>query len=493
MECRTTYGPYNRLVRLGIFGLLVALGIGLASCGSGSNSSSGMGSANVTMSDPPFNGTYSSVWVTVDDVSASVSGTSDTGWVSLVSNLSDTSGAIKAVQLDLMHLPANGKCLLAQLGSTSSLPAGDYQQIRLKLVANDATGVTLLSPSGESTTNQCANVNAWNCVLPNGGALTTLNLDSQAQTGEKIPPGQVMGGPIHVAAGSSVDINLDFNADRSIIQEGTGLFRLHPVLVAYQVSQNLTGISGQVVQGTVVSNALQVSTTGVPNANVALEMSANNPVDGSNSVDLIGNSVAVTDSNGNFDFCPLPAGPFDVVADAGSGSTPAYNATIVTGVPNGTQLSVPLLAEAASGAGGTLAGLVTATPANSSATSISANVYALQQATASVEFAVPLLAGSNPMIAQVNVPCSAGACTTVAPVFSLVLPASNPLVGAYAASGITWTLPSLVATPSYKVEATCTGSASPPPLAQFSSSQTVTAGATTTMPAGQPPSLTGCE
>ena len=476
------------IANLGIFALLVLATFVLVRCG-GTSSTAGMGSANVTMSDPPSGSQFSDVWVTVDGVSASISGTSDSGWQTLVSGLSST-GSITAVQLDLMHLPANGQCLLAQLGSTSSLPAGDYQQIRLQLVANTATGVTLLSPSGESTTNQCASVNAWNCALPNGGTLTALNLSSQAQTGLKIPPGQVMGGPISVAAGKSVDINIDFNAGRSIVMQGNGQYRLDPVLVAYQTSQNLTGISGQVVQGNIVTNALQATTTPVAGANVALEM-ATGPTDGSINVDTIGNYLHAADANGNFDFCPLPSGPFDIVASAGSGAltTGNYNATIITGVPNGTKLSVPLLSE--TGGPATLAGLVTATAASNTATSITGNVYALQTATGSLEFAVPLFTGSNPAISQVSVPCTAGNCTTAAPVFSLVVPASNPLVGAFSSGNITWTIPTGT-TVNYKVEATCsTGSGT---VGTFSTpASTVTAATTTTLPSGQPPSLSNCQ
>jgi hypothetical protein len=449
-----------------------------------------MGSANVTMSDPPSGSQFDDVWVTVDGVSASTSATSDSGWQTLVSGLS-SNGSIKAVQLDLLHLPANGQCLLAQLGSTQSLPAGDYQQIRLQLVPNNATNVTLISPSGESTTNQCSSVSGWNCAMPTGGSLTILNLSSQAQTGLKIPPGQVMGGPIHVSAGSSVDINLDFNAGRSIVMQGNGQYRLDPVLVAYQVSQNLTGISGQVVQGNIVSNALQMTTTAVPGANVALEMAPTTPTDGSISVDTIGNYLTSADSNGNFDFCPLPAGPFDVVANAGSSAstTGSYNATIITGVPNGTQVTVPLLAE--TGGPATLAGLVTATAASNTATSITANVYALQAATSSLEFAVPLLSGSNPAISQVSVPCTAGNCTTVAPVFSLVVPASNPLVGAFSSGSVNWTIPTGT-TVNYKVEATCNNGSGT--VGTFSTpASTVTAATTTTLPSGQPPSLSNCQ
>jgi hypothetical protein len=299
-----------------------------------------------------------------------------------------------------------------------------------------------------------------------------------------------MGGPIHVGSGQSVDINIDFNAGRSIVMQGNGQYRLDPVLVAYQTSQNLTGISGQVVQGNIVTNALQMTTTAVPGANVALEM-ASGTTDGSSSVDLIGNYLHAADANGNFDFCPLPAGPFDVVVSAGAAATTTgnYNATIVTGVPNGSQISVPLLPE--TGGPATLAGLVTATSSSSTATSVTANVYALQAATSSLEFAVPLFSGSNPAISQVSVPCTAGNCTTTAPVFSLVIPASNPLVGAYSSGSVNWTIPTGT-TVNYKVEATCTtGSGT---TGSFSTpASTVTAATTTTLPSGQPPSLSNCQ
>jgi hypothetical protein len=480
---------HKSIANLGIFALLVLSTFVLVRCGS-TSSSAGVGSANVTMSDPPSGSQFSHVWVTVDGVSASVNSSGDTGWQTLVSGLSST-GATNAVQLDLLNLPANGQCLLAQLGSTSSLPVGDYQQIRLQLVPNNATNVTLLSPSGESTTNQCANVNGWNCAMPTGGSLTILNLSSQAQTGLKIPPGQIMGGPIHVGDGQSVDINIDFNAGRSIVMQGNGQYRLDPVLVAYQVSQNLTGISGQVVQGSIVSNAVQMTTTGIPGANVALEMAPTTPIDGSINVDTIGNYLTGSDQNGNFDFCPLPPGPFDVVVSAGAGGTTTgnYNATIITGVTNGTKVTVPMLPE--TGGPATLAGLVTATAANNTATSITANVYALQSATSSLEFAVPLLSGSNPAISQVSVPCTSGNCTTVAPVFSLVIPASNPLVGAFSSGSINWTIPTGT-TVNYKVEATCSTSSGT--VGTFSTpASLVTAATTTTLPSGQPPSLSNCQ
>jgi hypothetical protein len=63
-------------------------------------------------------------------------------------------------QIDLLSAP-DAECLLALLGSTSGLPPGKYQQIRIILVANDASGVTLSTNGG---INECAGVGVLNCV-----------------------------------------------------------------------------------------------------------------------------------------------------------------------------------------------------------------------------------------------------------------------------------------------------------------------------------------
>lgn len=79
------------------------------------------------------------------------------------------------------------------------------------------------------------------------GSIHEIRLSSEAQTGLKIPPGQIMGGAIQVAAGQSVDLNIDFNACFSIVHKGNGAFRLKPALTAGVVSANNSGIGGQVV------------------------------------------------------------------------------------------------------------------------------------------------------------------------------------------------------------------------------------------------------
>ena len=190
--------------------LVIAVAVVVSCTGGNKNNmmtNPSMGTVAVSISDPPScaaavgaaakrPGTFSNVWITIVSVKAHISATadpSDSGWQELAPQLNSA-----PVQVDLLNLPANGQCLLQQLGS-ASLPPGDYQQIRLILLANAATS---MAPSA----NACASLgNVFNCVKDSSG-LHTLDLSSEANTGLKIPPGQIMGGPLHVAADQSVDL-----------------------------------------------------------------------------------------------------------------------------------------------------------------------------------------------------------------------------------------------------------------------------------------------
>jgi hypothetical protein len=285
-----------------------------------------MGTVQVSISDPPScmppNGNFMHVFITVRSVQAHASATADdntAGWQELAPQL-----ASAPMQIDLFSKP-DTTCVLAQLGS-ASLPAGSLQQIRLLLLSNSpAAGAAVPSP------NACAG-QGFNCVVLDDGTIHELVLNSQDNTGLKIPPGQIMGGPIQVAAGQSVDLNIDFNACASIHREGNGAYRLKPTLTAGVVSANASGIGGQVVdsvtQKPVVGNVI-----------VALEQP-----DGMGIDRIV--MQAAADSQGNFRFCPLPMGTFDVVVVALGPSNLPYNATAIVNVPNGTNLNViPLIAE----------------------------------------------------------------------------------------------------------------------------------------------------
>ena len=482
--------------------VLVVVAVVVISCGGTSSftPTQGMGTINLSISDPPScmastsgtaapapvggtaspAGTFTNVFVTIRSIRAHTSTTADdnsSGWQELAPQLVSA-----PAQVDLLHLPASGngvQCLLEQLGSTS-LPAGDYQQIRLILLANVAT----TGPVPAS--NACASLgNFFNCVVNSTGT-HTLDLTSEAITGLKIPPGQIMGGPIHVAAGQSVDLNIDFNTCNSIHKEGNGNFVLKPALTGGVVSANKTGISGQIVDS--------VTSQPVAGAIVTLQFADKSGTD----------RIAmqqVTDSTGNFGFCPLPSGAmFDVVTDALTASGTAYNATVVLNVPGGTNLgAVPLVAETPPTAGtstgpGTIQGTITAINGTTGA-SIDVDVSALQSVTVSGTihtFTVPLFANSIAAGITVN---SSTSCPTGAPTgsfcgsYTLIVPASNPTIGTFSAGKTTITPPA-AGDVLYTVEADATNPTSGATMCSPSSQTTskdstamplkVTAGATTT-------------
>jgi len=489
-----------------LLGLLTAVvAVIIVSCGGNTSSvpGPGMGTVQVSISDPPScaaatsgatavaaggtaapGGTFISVFVTIRSIQAHISATADntsSGWQELAPQLVST-----PVQVDLLNLPANGQCLLEQLGSTS-LPAGDFQQIRLILLANAA-------PSGPTpSSNACSSLgNVFNCVVDSTGT-HTLDLSSEANTGLKIPPGQIMGGPIHVAAGQSVDLNIDFNTCASIIKEGNGNFRLKPTLTAGVVSPNLTGISGQIVDS--------VTSQPIAGAIVTLQFA-----DKSGTDRIV--MQQLTDPTGHFSFCPLAAGAvFDVVADAiissGAASstvTTAYDATVVFNVTGGTNLgAIPLVAETPATAGastapGTIQGTITAINGTTGAI-IDADISALQSVTISSTshtFTVPLFPNSNAADVMVT---SSVSCPTGTPKgafcgsYTLVVPASNPAVGTFSAGKTTITPPA-TGDVLYTVEADATNPTSDAAMCSPSSQTTskdatamplkVTAGATTT-------------
>ena len=398
------------------------------------------GTINVSISDPPScmppngNGQFTHVFITVRSVQAHIDPKADDNspdWHELAPQLANA-----PMQIDLFA-PAQTNCVLAQLGS-NSLPAGSYQQIRLLLVSN--------SPAAGAATpseNKCAG-NGFNCVVLSDNSVHELQLSSQDNTGLKIPPGQIVGGPIQVAAGQSVDLNIDFNACASIVVEQNGTaYRLKPTLTAGQVSPNNSGIGGQVVD----------SVTKAPiNGKVMVAIEQTD----STGVDRILMETAA-DANGNFRFCPLPTGMFDIVVDAVDAKNVPYNATAILNVPNGTNLSgILLVAETGATAPAVLQGFVTATKGTSAATA-DVTLAALQTVTpsgsASRQITVPLESiaaigtttavdstGAISVESNMNCPTSDPPNSNCAQ-YTLVVPASNPNVGLFSSSGVAYTAP----------------------------------------------------
>jgi hypothetical protein len=419
---------------------------GLIGCGgtTAPSISNAMGTVNVSLSDPPSckapsgmttiaPGSFSHVYVTIRSVQAHTSATADDstpGWQELAPQLANA-----PQQIDLFAA-AQTNCVLAQLGS-AQLPAGNYQQIRLLLVSN-----TPAASDAVPAQNACAG-HGYNCVvLSDNTTIEQLDLSSQANTGLKIPPGQVLGGPIQVQAGQSIDLNIDFNACASIVQQGNGVYRLKPALTASQVSTNNSGISGQIVDsvtkmpinGTVLVAVEQADSTGTDR--IVMEAS--------------------TDANGNFRFCPLPVGPFDVVAVAVGPANLPYNASTVLNVPNGTSLgAIPLVAETGATAPATMQGFVTATNMGAAA-QIDVSLSALQSVTVGSTSRVvtiplqtipattttPEVDSTSPISVADNTTCPTGSpANSNCAQYTLVVPASNPNVGVFSAGSVTYTAP----------------------------------------------------
>jgi hypothetical protein len=414
---------------LAVLGGSLLIAAAAVSCGGGNSVAFtfGTGTVHVSLTDPPSckspNGQFDHVYVTIRSVQAHTSasaGDGTPGWQELAPQLNS-----QPMQIDLLGGGSNA-CLLATLGSNTAVPAGVYQQIRLLLVVNDGGDGPLPLP------NECAGY-GFNCAKLHDGSVHELLLSSQANTGLKIPPGQIVGGPITVMAGQSVDLNIDFNTCASILMQGDGRYRLKPVLTAGQVRTG-NSISGQVVD----------AATNLPLAGgtvlVALEQ-----MDGAGT-DLILQQAAA-DASGFFNFCPLPMGTvFDIVAVGIDGGDVAYNATIAAGVPGGTDIGkMPLRAETGlSTDPATLQGFVTATQGGSPAT-IDASVSALQ--TISVGGAmravtIPAQAVSIPDVpVESDTSCPSGVTNANCAQYTLVEPASNPSVGSFSAGSITYVAP----------------------------------------------------
>lgn len=401
---------------------LTASVVFLAACGGGSSSgsvSSGptMGTVTTTISDPPTcsssgGGAYSHIYVTVTDVKVHQSATADSsaaGWVDLAPGMSPK-------QIDLLGA-ASAQCFLANLGA-QQISAGSYQQIRIILLANNQ--------ASQLSGNQCG-ANAANCVVLADNSVHTLQLSSEAQTGIKIPSGQIAGGRFTVPAGGTVDLNIDFDGCASIVVTGNGQFRLRPVLHAGEVSLNTSSITGKVVDS--VTLLPLVGGT----AMVALEQKDAGGVD---RVIL----QTKTDASGNFVFCPVPTGTYDVVAVAVNGAGVAYAATVTTGVAQGTAMgNVPLVAEIGTNTSqGSITGQVTSAGA-SGGTAADITLSALEPITGGTLVTIPLVQQGSATVnvsTAADVSCPAGTdCVS----YTLAVPAANPSVGAFSSGGTTYT------------------------------------------------------
>ncbi|MGU7769629.1 DUF4382 domain-containing protein [Burkholderia sp. MR1-5-21] len=213
--------------------------LALVGCGGGDGGGSSgaqTGTLHVALTDAPSCG-FDHVFVTVSQVRVNANanaGDNDAGWSTIMLPVPQ--------KIDLLTL-TNGA--LADLGQTA-LPAGQYQQVRLVLAQNQGNALA-------------------NSVVPTGGTEQALATPSAAQSGIKIIS------PFTVQPNTLVDLVLDFNACKSVVQHGNGAYALKPVVTATPtvVSGAISGYvalaeagatvyaeqGGQVVRGTVADSS----------------------------------------------------------------------------------------------------------------------------------------------------------------------------------------------------------------------------------------------
>lgn len=476
----------QRIILAASSAALVALAIGLAACGSSSTTGTSNATAmvNVHVSDPTTcaapAGPFNHVFITITDVLVSTSSTAaatDSGWVDLTPNLKNS-----PAQVDLLGI-ANNQCFLASLGDNLQLQPGNYQQLRVLLQDN--------SSSSKPANNQCGM--ASNCVVFNGNT-SPLQLSSESQTGIKISSGQLAGGAFTIAAGQTKDLDIDFDACASIVQQGNGQFRLKPVLHAGEVSTTAVSINGKIID--------KATSAPIPNlkAIIALEQKDSSGVDRP-----VMETLAVVD--GSFVFCPVAAGNYDVVIVAlNTTANIAYGPAVITGVqPGNTIGNVGVFAQGGSGTSqgmATITGSVT-TAANGAGVARDVTVTAFQTVSiggSNIQVTIPEIQVSSTTAAfAVTVTTAAGTCTPAASdcaTYSLLVPAQGASVAAFSASGITLPPPAAAPAPYSLIgEATQSNSAvctnSPITIMSNSNNQplTVTGGTITT---AAPMNFNGC-
>lgn len=377
--------------------LAVAASAALVACGGGGDAGvapapvPGLGTLRVALTDAPNcrvgNEDLDKVYVTVERVRVHQSSDAEPsagGWTDIAIS--------PARKIDLLEL-TNGR--LEELGTTP-IPAGNYTQVRLVLSANQG--------------NQTAN----SLVLLGDTVEIPLRTPSAAQSGLKVIR------PFTVQPNTLVDLVIDFDACRSIVQlgRGNGGYLLKPILTAHP--RILAAIRG------FVDPAI---------ANVTVSAQKNGAVVRS----------TIPAANGEFvlAFLDPASSPYDIVVTSPARGTSVIGAVLVGTTNSIVELSTaaqptPLPAAAAPTASRSANGVVG--PAGALATGV---VRAVQ----AVGATVPVVE-----IATDNVDGTSGD-------YALTLPVASPLYAPFST-----TLPLVFTTPasppadfSFRLEATATG------------------------------------
>lgn len=285
--------------------------------GGGATANAAPGTLSVSLTDAPACG-FDAVNVTVSRVRVHKSGSAepgDAGWTDITVDPNHN----KINLLDLND-PTQPNGALQQLGSETSLPAGHYTQVRLVLVPNNGNS----QPFANSIVLQ--------------GQIQEIKLDtpSAVQSGIKLV------NEFDVPSGQRVDLLLDFDACKSIVQTGNGTYKLKPVINV--IPYALNGIEGFVDKNSFANQSL-----------VGKNVIASAQFNG----EIVRSTIVNTDT-GKFFLAHLdPTKDYDVVITADNHATAVIASIPVDPAPTITPIStsgspLPLANSAPQGISGTV-------------------------------------------------------------------------------------------------------------------------------------------
>jgi len=458
------------------FGLLPALAcLFLAGCGGNGPASFGGGGGNLSVAVSATNtckapgGPYTHIYVAIRDVQASPNPNATPGDGSFVDVTPGLSSSPKLV--DLLATP--NQCAVSTLASSLTLASGTYQQFQV-LLAPDGTPAAG-SPCGSFT----------NCVFLSGDSTPhDLQIGTEATNGILLGPNQIAGGQFS-PSGQAQILNLAFNSCASVVALSNTQFRLKPVVTAGDAT-GAPSVAGQLVDS--------ATTQPVPSGQflVALEAPDTRLVD---RVVL----DARTDTQGQFNLCPVMGGTYDVVASGLRTDTGAsYAATMTLGVTAGASLgAVPMVAaNTVPATSASVLGSANSSASGSQPVPVDVAVSALQPSgTGTLLLTIPPLGGiasTTNLETQPGSSCPAG---TDCGQFQIAVPPVSPVSGQFSAGGTQYV--QSAAPPAVTMEGTSfapLSGATPfcSPTFQFFSVTNLVAGGVTDITAN-PLSFVGCQ
>lgn len=288
---------------------------GLFGNGASSSPSGQGGTVTLTVSDPATCGggaPYSGIWLSIADVQASPNASAAAGDSSFV----DLTPKLKSAPMQINLASPTAQCTLASLVNAAPATAQNYQQVRVFL-APDAQAASIPN-------NACG---AYaNCAKTASG-IEPIAVGTAATEGIPIA-GPALAGGFTVASGAAVTVNINFDACAALAVSPGGALSLAP-----QVSGGAISASADTIAGTFQDAATHAPVTGP--VLVALEQNQG----GTDRVLM----QTFANASGGFQFCPVPAGKYEIVAGAVSSSGGQYSPAAVLQVPNGASLNTPPL------------------------------------------------------------------------------------------------------------------------------------------------------